>query len=439
MGSLAGRIDEAGQLLTAERAVLSEAADRLKSLAETDCSGFSREQFADHTIELVAATQIAVAASGGFVAVGEETACSLTKGESSMTAALNAHCRISRRHSSQLDLVGSAAARYPAFYQAMLDGLITGSHIEVVHRVWRRISRAQFNAAEADLCELAGMCTPEEFADYLAQWEAHADETDALDKFIERQGQQHCTYGFDVFGSLHYSGTVGPEHAEPFMETIEAEAQNHKTADNLPSQALGDAVVELVLNPDGKYRAHLEVLVPEHQPPCHDLYRAQEDAKETDLEVLKARWKDEGRAVLNRYLARATEMPVPNALGFSHIYYPQTARGTLIPPAVVNRMESCGARVRAHTVDDDGNIVGDSHRGRHFNTIQKRMIQLRDHRCRHPGCRRTICEFDHVEPAEHGGPTLIRNGQLLCRMHHRWKHRHDPRGSAIFNDGPLLL
>ena len=434
-----GRIDEAGQLLTAERAVLSEAADRMKELAETDCRGFTREQFADHTIDLVSAASMAMAASGGFVAVGEETACSLTKGESSMAAALNSRCRISRRHGNQLDLVGSAAGRYPVFYDAVLAGQITAFHIEVVHKVWKRIDRFQFTSAEAHLCELACMCTPEEFADYLAEWEAHADENGALERFLDQQGKQHFRYGFDVFGSVHYSGTVGPEHAEPFIETIETEAKNQKTDKNLPSQALGDAVVELVLNPDGKYRAHLEVLKPEHGAcDCKADIVVSEDE---DIEAKKARWVAQGRAEVERARVRACRVPDPHDLGFSGVYYPRTPRGTLIPPAVAERMKTNGARIRNHTVDSDGNIAGDRHGGRHFGAVQKRLIRLRDNRCRHPGCRRTRCEFDHIEPAEHGGPTLIRNARLLCRLHHHWKHRGDPgpRHSTTFNDTPLLL
>ena len=445
MGLLAGRINESEELLSEERSVLATVGAALQFLAEVDCTGFSREQFADHTIELVAVSQMAMAASAGFVAVGEETACALTKGEASMTAALNSGCRISRRTGTQLDLVGSAPGRYPAFYAAVLAGRITAAHIEVVHRVWRRIDRHQFNAAEADLCDLACMCTPEEFGVYLAEWENHADEDAALDRFLEQQAKQHFQYGFDVFGSVHYSGTVGPEHAEPFVETIETEAKNHRSDDNLPSQALGAGLVELVLSPDGKYRAHLEVLVPQHHPPRPtglggtEAATDPEDRDECDAVRAVNQARFDLANTRARAMARQT-VPDPTDRSFSGVRTPRTARGTLIPPAIAKQMKASGARVREHVVDTDGNIAGDRHTGRHFNTNQKRLIRLRDSRCRQPGCRRTVCEYDHVDPVDDEGLTLITNGQLLCRRHHRFKHRNDPGPNrpTQFDDSPLM-
>ncbi|MGI9610204.1 MAG: HNH endonuclease signature motif containing protein [Acidimicrobiia bacterium] len=47
----------------------------------------------------------------------------------------------------------------------------------------------------------------------------------------------------------------------------------------------------------------------------------------------------------------------------------------------------------------------------------------------------------HIKPWDDGGTTVIRNGQLLCRMHHRWKHRDEPgpNSPAIFDDSPLII
>ncbi len=53
-----------------------------------------------------------------------------------------------------------------------MDGQITMAHIDVVQPVWRTVNSRQFNAAQASLAHLATMCTPEEFKDYLTEWEA---------------------------------------------------------------------------------------------------------------------------------------------------------------------------------------------------------------------------------------------------------------------------
>ena len=414
MGSLAGETTELSGPLAIERAIMLAAARALEELSLEDCAGFSREQIADHTVAMVTAVERARVVTSRFMALSETGASALTKGARSMTALVNDRCGVTRRQGSLMDLIGSAPNRYVLFYQALLEGRIGPGHIEVLHPVWRKVDREHFNASERALVDLAQRCTPEEFADYLAQWRSHADENTALHEYIANQAAQHCRYGFDLFGNVHYSGTVGPEHAEPFVETIETEAANHKTGTKKPSQARGDAVVELILNPDGKYRAHLEVLVPEHH------------------------------AALSFGAASSVTEPIPDPhdRGFSKVYWPRTASGTLIPPVIVERMRANGARVTEHEVNGDGDITRDLPGTRHFGEVQKRLIRLRDNRCQHPGCRRRsrTCEYDHIEPAEHGGPTLIRNGQLLCRFHHRWKHRND-RGlhrPTIFDDKPLV-
>ncbi len=399
--------------LAVERAVMLAATRTLERLSRVDCAGLSREELAEHTVAMVRAAERVRTVSARFMAVSEGQASSLTKGARSMTALVNSSCGVTRRGSARMDLIGSAPDRYVLFYEALLAGRIGPGHIEVLHPVWRQVDRDQFAAAEQALVDLAELCTPEEFADYLARWRAHADEDAALGEYIANQAAQHFQYGFDLFGNVHYSGTVGPEHAEPFVETIETEAPKHRTELNKPSQALGDAVVELVLNPDGKYRARLEIVKPE------------------DSDALT--FRDSSWA--------ADRLPKPADLGFSSIYWPRTARGTLIPPAIVDRIQAKGARIRIHRLDWAGNIVGDRAGGRHFGEIQKRMIRLRDNRCRHFGCRRTAptCEYDHIKPVEHGGQTLIANGQLLCRFHHRYKHRDDTAGSRIFDDSPVQL
>ena len=51
-------------------------------------------------------------------------------------------------------------------------------------------------------------------------------------------------------------------------------------------------------------------------------------------------------------------------------------------------------------------------------------IAIRDGGCRWPGCTAPVhwCDVHHVHFWEHGGPTDIDNGLLLCRRHHRKLH-----------------
>jgi hypothetical protein len=51
-------------------------------------------------------------------------------------------------------------------------------------------------------------------------------------------------------------------------------------------------------------------------------------------------------------------------------------------------------------------------------------MAYRDRGCCFPGCRRPArhCEAHHLHWWEHGGPTDLENGALLCWAHHRLVH-----------------
>lgn len=401
--------------LLLERAVMSAATRGLDRLLAVDTTHFTREELADHSLEIVRATDRLRTGSARFMAFADHNAAALTRGERKMSSLVNSQCGVSKRQGRELNLLGAAAERYVLFYKAVLDGRIGPGHIEVLHPVWAKVDRRHFEVCQEALLGVAEVCTPERFAEELEKWRNLVDEHPCLDEYLANQAKQHMTYGFDLFGNVHYSGTVGPEHAEPFIGTLETEAANHNTAHLKPSQARGKALVELVLNPDGKYRARLEILVPE---------------------------TDRGR-VEDSEKSPSRQIPDPHDFGFDGVLVPRTARGTLIPKAIVDRIRRGGSKLTIHGVDEAGNIAGDCDAGRHFGAVQKRLIRLRDNRCRHHGCRRPAsdCEYDHVVPHEHDGPTLIRNGQLLCKRHHRFKHRHDPgpHRSTIFDDSPLAV
>ncbi len=55
----------------------------------------------------------------------------------------------------------------------------------------------------------------------------------------------------------------------------------------------------------------------------------------------------------------------------------------------------------------------------------RRYLQIRDERCRFPGCDRTadLCDIDHTIPWFWDGETNANNLAHLCRVHHRLKER----------------
>ncbi len=418
-------IESDGGHLADERQQLLAVSERLRDIATLDNSSLSRAEIADLITDLVANTEQAAAVAGRFVAFGERNTCALTKGAKSMTPLLTSTCRVSRARARQLRRAGFASERLPHFHQALMKGEITMAHIDLVQPVWRSVNSDQFKSAEHHLAELAAMCTPEEFKDYLAEWEAVSDPDEHLDEFIRAQAQQHLLLQYDLNGNLHLTGTIGALHAEPFAQTVldRSEPIKAEHPDRYRSATAMDALVDLVLNPDGKYRAHLEILDPTGGT-------AEPGAGDTPTNT------DRTRGV--------SRIRVHGDPGFSARCYPRTTRGTLIPPAITQKLATTTARVRRHRLDHNGNIAGDSPAGRHFTTIQRRLIRLRDHHCQHPGCSTTarLCDTDHVIAWIQAGPTLIRNGQLLCPLHHRYKHRNDPKPkgvrASIFDDGPLV-
>ncbi len=430
--------------LIEERERLLAVSERLREIATADNSEMTRGQLADLITDLVDSTEQAAAVAGRFVAFGERNTCALTKGSKSMTPLLTSTCRVSRARARQLRRAGLASERFPHFHRALMDGQITMAHIDLVQPVWKSVNSRQFDAAEKELAQLAALCTPEEFQDYLAEWQAVSDPTQHLDEFIRSQAQQHLMLQFDLNGNLHLTGTVGALHAEPFAETVFNRAEPIKAAnpDRFRSAAAMDALIDLVLDADGKYRAHLEILYP---TPLTPQAGGDSGVQPADSGPLVEPPTDKQEQVPERSRrARANQIRTHCDTGFSARTYPRTIRGTLIPPAIVNQMLAT-ARVRKHFLDHNGNIAADTSAGRHFTTTQKRLIRLRDHRCQHSGCQTPArhCDTDHVMTWHHGGQSLIANAQLLCRFHHRWKHRIDPqpnaRTSRIFGDGPLAI
>jgi hypothetical protein len=101
----------------------------------------------------------------------------------------------------------------------------------------------------------------------------------------------------------------------------------------------------------------------------------------------------------------------------------QTDSGLALSVDTVRRM--CCHSVIGRIVVDQKGVVLDVGRGeRLFNRAQRRAMAYRDRGCCFPGCRRPArhCEAHHLQWWEHGGPTDLENGALLCYAHHRLVH-----------------
>ncbi len=79
-------------------------------------------------------------------------------------------------------------------------------------------------------------------------------------------------------------------------------------------------------------------------------------------------------------------------------------------------------------VDNDGVPVSAGQARRTIPPPLRRALDLRDRHCTHPGCDIPArwCDAHHIVHWAQGGRTELANLRLLCRLHHRTAHNHQP-------------
>ncbi len=103
------------------------------------------------------------------------------------------------------------------------------------------------------------------------------------------------------------------------------------------------------------------------------------------------------------------------------IYRCETTSGRRLAPSLVLWC-ALATEVRRITLDLDERTTSISHKGRFFNDGQRAAMLVRDRHCRGPGCCRFgSLQADHIEPANRGGLTHTKNGNMLCGPCHRHK------------------
>ena len=108
---------------------------------------------------------------------------------------------------------------------------------------------------------------------------------------------------------------------------------------------------------------------------------------------------------------------------------------------------ACDCAITAVTVDEDGDPLDVGRKTRKVPPALRRALQLRDGRCRFPGCtHERYLDAHHMEHWMDGGATSKDNLVLLCSAHHRMLHeggftlRRAPAGAFVFRrpDGTVI-
>ncbi|WMY78119.1 DUF222 domain-containing protein [Citricoccus sp. I39-566] len=116
----------------------------------------------------------------------------------------------------------------------------------------------------------------------------------------------------------------------------------------------------------------------------------------------------------------------------------------MIHPNIIRAM-ACDSEILPVVLGAQGEVLDVGRAQRLFPTRLRQAIAARDGGCTAPGCwiPAPWCEAHHVEYWEHGGPTSVENGVLLCVHHHHAVHSGaweiDMRsGSPWFIPAPYL-
>jgi hypothetical protein len=144
--------------------------------------------------------------------------------------------------------------RFPNFHVALLARKITLAHVDLMTKWARMANSDQVRDAEPALAAVAVLSTPEEFEDALRTWVAIADPDEHLDEFLRAQARRHLHLQPDLFSNVHITGVLDPLLGEQVMNTVFENAKRLQTSDRDLSiaQANHDALVQLVLDPDGE-------------------------------------------------------------------------------------------------------------------------------------------------------------------------------------------
>ncbi|WP_405216336.1 DUF222 domain-containing protein [Agrococcus sp. Ld7] len=97
--------------------------------------------------------------------------------------------------------------------------------------------------------------------------------------------------------------------------------------------------------------------------------------------------------------------------------------GNLVPIETVERL-LCSANAQHSIVDANGHVLALGRTQRFFSRAQHRALAIRDRGCRVRGCGMPVAwtEAHHILWWQHGGPTDIDNGILVCSYHHHEIH-----------------
>ena len=269
--------------------------------------------------------------------------------------------------------------KMPATAAAYAAGEINGAHVDLVASCNRQWRNAEFTDAEellVNVCRTPFFQVAHRGIEY---WKQCADR-DAADRDADTVHQsRHLSASTTWHGKVAIDGLLDPVGGEIFKTELDRICEQLRLEDlrdgveRTPQQRRADALVEMAMR---SATAPADGLRP-------------------------------------RPLFTVTIGIDP----FNHLC--QTAAGTVIAPGLLIPYLS-DADIERIVYDPPNRRIEASWK-RSFTGAVRRIIDIRDGHCQHPGCDEPAvrCDADHITPRNHGGITCLCNGQLLCAYHNR--------------------
>lgn len=279
--------------------------------------------------------------------------------------------------------------------ESQADGSISQDHAAIIARTVDQLpDEVQAEHGDEIEAELVGYATtfdPEHLATLARRIAEHYDPDGTAPKDEREHERRRLGFRSRADGWTHVDGWLSPELTERWQTVLDTLAAPRPAID------LGDG----------------RGLVKDTRTPAQRNHDGTLTAFETLMRV--------GDVPDNNGVSCTLVVTMTTEQYLSGSGLARTGHGYLVPAADACAWGGGDASVIAVAVDSMHAISHYGHAHRIFSENQRRVLTARDGGCSFPGCPEppARCQVDHVVRSEHGGPTKIDNGHLLCRYNHR--------------------
>lgn len=383
----------------------------------------------------------------------------LAAGVRSPKAWLRAHTGQTPAEASRLERIARLCSRDQTLCEAIVTGRFPLGWADALSRLVTP-ERARFLSRDVidSMLALPGSgTTDEQFSTVIHHWAGLVDQ-----EIEPTRSQRHTLVAVQsLFGGGEVHANLAPAAFETVMSAIDSFTQDpdatdapyRRTFSERRADALDDLAHFALTHDRAACGEHVSNVDPE------DTYDGFEDSdlfdellQEPDDVMAALRRRLRKQLVIQRRRDRRQVAPRAGARVNVHIDLTTLAgtRGIADLDGLVHRGDGWTlTRTAAEQILCDSALVATLFSGRRildanadaqrFTLRQRRAIAARDCHCVFPGCRRPPkhCDTHHLHEREHGGPTIVANGCLLCRFHHRLLHQHGWRLSQ--DDGGMWI